>query len=173
MAARDKIIEKIIERLKTLAKSKFSCKEELRVVKVAAQDFFFEVFEVGISNTTFTYEEKRTIGPLVPPALRDLGYGLTILEGMFSSGSIDSARIERSGLQFFIDTFKDFPASTEDGSESLEKTIDEFLYHEDVDAIDRHLKTAASFDDCFDFPRSPSFEAEIAKLPSTHWWFRN
>lgn len=171
MADHSKIIKRIIEGLKTLANSQFDSEEEFVKISTIATNILFEVYKAGVSNTTFTSEEKRTIGPLIPLALQGLAYKLSILHVSFSSNSIDSLRIQRSGLQFFIDIFKDFPASTEDESESLEKILKEFLEREGVDALDDRLRTAEFDPYCDDGERSASLQAEIAKLPSTHWWF--
>ncbi|KAG8271669.1 hypothetical protein J6590_057689 [Homalodisca vitripennis] len=171
MTETDKIVKRIIEGLKIIGNSKFDNKADLLKILSNAEDLLFAVYKAGVLNTAYTLEEKRTIGPLVPIALQALGYKLSTLENSFSSHSIDAVRIQRSGLQFFIDTFKDFPLSTEDKPATLEETLKEFVEREDLNGLDDCLRTAEF--DCYsdDSERSANLQAEISKLPSTHWWF--
>lgn len=171
MTDRCKIVKSIIEGLNILGKSSFDSKSDFAKITSAAEDLLYAVFIAGASNTAFTSEEKRTIGPLVLPALQGLGYNLSILQSSFSSLSVDSVRIQRSGLQFLIDKFSEFPASSDEKPESLEDTLKEFFEREDVDGLDERLKTVEF--DCYsdDSKRTPSLQEKIEKLPSTHWWF--
>nr|XP_034837772.1 uncharacterized protein LOC117994002 [Maniola hyperantus] len=162
MTDRGKVVKKIIERLDTLAKSQFDSASDLMKISLTTEDLLYAVYKAGVSNVAYTLEESQTIGFLVAAALQGLGYQVSTLHNTFSSTSIDSVRIQRSGLQFFIDTFKDFSA---DSSETLEKTLKEFVEREDVDGLDERLRTA-EFD-----PYCDDGELRRAKLPSTHWWF--
>ncbi|KAG8271667.1 hypothetical protein J6590_057687 [Homalodisca vitripennis] len=171
MSEPGKIVKRITEGLKIIGNSKFDSKADLVKTSSTAEDLLFAFYKAGVLNIAYTLEEKRTIGPLVQPALQGLGYKLSTLQSSFSSHSTDAVRIQRSGLQFFIDTFKDFPASTDDKSATLEETLKEFVEHEDLDGLDDCLRTAEF--DCYsdDSERSATLQAEISKLPSTHWWF--
>uniref|UniRef100_A0A1B6KIZ3 Uncharacterized protein n=1 Tax=Graphocephala atropunctata TaxID=36148 RepID=A0A1B6KIZ3_9HEMI len=170
MAEAGKIVKKIIEGLKTLANSRFESNADCLKISSTAEDLLFTVYKAGVSNTAYTFEEKLIIGPLIPPALQGLGYKLSTLQSSFSSHSVDAMRIQRSGLQFFIDIFKDFPSSSEK-SETLEDTLKEFVEREDLDGLDECLRTAEFDSYTDDSERSAGLQAEIAKLPSTHWWF--
>ena len=173
MTDRGKIVSKIIEGFKALANSQLDDKADFVKISSTAEDLLFAVYKAGVSNIVYTDNEKRTIGPLVPSAMQGLGYQLSDLQISFSSQSIDSVRIQRSGFQFLIDIFKDFPAKTEDKSISFEESLKEFVEREDVEGLDERLKTAEFDPYSDDSERSTMLQAEIVKLPSTHWWFFN
>lgn len=164
-------VSKIIEELKKLANSSFNSKEDLLRASTAATDLLFASYQAGVSNPTYSCEDQQVIGSLVPAALQGLSYKISQLQTSFSSTSIDTVRIQRSGLQFFIDTFKDFPVNTPGTSQTLKEALQEFVEREDIEGLDERLRTAEFDPYCDDSERSASFEAEIAKLPSSHWWF--
>lgn len=173
MTDRGKIVTKVVEGFKALANCQYNDKADFAKISSTAEDLLFAVYKAGVSNVVYTDIEKRTIGPLVPSAIQGLGYQLSELQTSFSSQSIDSVRIQRSGFQFLIDELKNFPAKTEDKSKSLDETLREFMEREDVEGLDERLKTAEFDPYSDDSERSTRLQAEIAKLPSTHWWFFN
>lgn len=171
MTNREKLLSAIVQDLKVLAKSSFNNSANIAKTSSAAENFLFSIYKAGVSGIDYTPEEKKTIGPLIPPALQALGYRVFTLDNSFGSVSVDSCRIERSGLQFLLDDFKDFPASAEDKSQTLENVLKEFVDREDIESLDEHLKSSVFDPYIEDGVRSQTFEEEIGKLPSTHWWF--
>lgn len=171
MTDRVKLVTSIVENLKVLANPSFSNNANIATMSSAAENLLLAIYKAGVSKINYTLEEKKNIGPLVPPALQALGYRLFTLENGFGSGPVDSSRIERSGFQFLLDDFKDFPISFEEKSQTLETALKEFVDHEDFESLDERLKTSVLDPYVDDGVRSQSFEEEIAKLPSTHWWF--
>lgn len=170
MTDREKLLTAIVQYLKALANASFSNNANIAKTSSTAEDLLYAIYKAGVSEINYTPAEQKTIGPLVPPALQALGYRVFTLDNSFGSSSVDSCRIERSGLQFLLHDFKDFPASSEDNSQTLEKVLKEFADREDIESLDEHLKSSV-FDPYIDGDRSQSFEEEIAKLPLTHWWF--
>lgn len=171
MTDREKLLTAVVENLKLLANCSFSNNANIAKTSSLAEDTLFAIYKAGVSKVKYTPEEEKTIGPLVPLALQALGYRVFNLENNFGSESVDSCRIERSGLQFLLDDFKHFPASSEDKSQTLEKTLKEFTDREDIESLDERLKSPVFDPYIDDGVRSKTFKEEIAKLPSTHWWF--
>lgn len=171
MTAREKLLTAVVENLKLLANSSFSNDANIAKTSSLAENSLVAIYKAGVSKVNYTPEEKKTIGPLVPLALQALGYRVFNLDNNFGSETVDSCRIERSGLQFLLDDFKDFPASSEDQSHTLEKVLKEFADREDIESLDERLKSSVFDPYIDDGVRSQSFEDEIAQLPSTHWWF--
>lgn len=126
-----------------------------------ASEFFYACYYACVNGTEFTDQEKATVASTAQLALPGLVYGVGDLQSEMSAGSVDSVRIQRSGIEFFLTTFTG-PA------------IDELRQCEDLRDLDSCLRTSHDVIDVYtDSARGPRFEQEIAKLGSAHWWFKD
>ncbi|CAG7833430.1 unnamed protein product [Allacma fusca] len=139
MDKRAKLVTEVIESLKRFGKLNFSSRQEYQKIVDNAEDCLFAIYKAGISQVKFTPEEKTEIGPLVHQSLPALGSRISYIVSHFPPTSVENSKIERSGLQFVLDDFKDLPASTGSAA-TIEKDLSDFEIAEDIEGWDDYLK---------------------------------
>ena len=133
-----------------------------------AEDVLVKFFEIGKKRSSFTADEKRTVGPLIKAVLPALELKVDREIRRFPTTAFETVCACRSGLQYLLDDYRDFPTSAEKGSiillaEDLEKFA-ESLDLEEYDDSFRNYQVN-EFDPAIDV------SAEITKVLKSHWWW--
>ncbi|CAL1540065.1 unnamed protein product [Lymnaea stagnalis] len=171
MAERTKLVTGVREALKRLETKDFSSRSAYQKLINNAEDCLFAIYKAGLSLINFTQEEKLEFGILLQQALPAIGCRISYIVSNFPPGSLRSSKIERSGLQFLFDDYKDFPVSknNEDGDAyDMSTALSDFREKEDIEAWDDCLKRMV-VDDLDPGVGAPQPSTPV--VPSTHWWW--
>lgn len=125
------------------------------------------LYKVHTSGAEYTRKDKERVGPLVEPALSAITnwIGLTV-DRFPPHRNIAHSKRERSGLQFLLDDYKDFPSV---GSKTIADSLKSFRISADIEEWDEKLKDP-SFTADFEIVEFDLTEDEKLKLPQSHWW---
>ena len=169
MDERAELVDGMRQALKKLETRDFSSRSGYQRIINNAEDLLFAVFEVGAAQIALTLEEKMEFAPMIQDALSAIGFRVCRIVLDFPPGGLDSSKIERSGLQFIFDYFKDFPQqNTDDEASSITQDLEEFWEEQDVDEWDEFLDgiTTEYMD-----PGIGLSTYETPDVPQHHWWF--
>lgn len=128
-------------------------------VSAAADNFFFNVFKnfTRGNGLGVTSDEAKFIDDMIPMMRDGIQYYLSCLHTGASTGSLDTAKMLRSGIQIFIDAFcvgcTDEPCAVC------------HVFGDELRELDELLKVL-----CGDPLVDASLKMEISKLPASHWW---
>lgn len=136
-------------------------------------DIFYDLYEIGIAKQDFTEEEKRTIGNLFASVMPKLEVCIDREIFQFPTSSFKAACIIRSGLQYLVENYTDFPT----GDNTFTTTTLRNSKHWLTDKIDWD-----EYRKCFENFRADPFgvdcysdsddEEEVECRERTHyWWF--
>jgi hypothetical protein len=79
-----------------------------------AEQVFELVFYIGKKGIEFTEEERKVIGPLIKEIIRFLGIYILRIGWVFVPDFDGYNLLQRSGIQFLLDNFKEFPVTNEE-----------------------------------------------------------
>ncbi len=138
-------------------------------------DIFYDLYEIGnITKQVFTDEEIKTIGRLLASVMPKLEVCIDREILQFPTSSFKSACIIRSGLQYLVDNYADFPAEG-DTSSTLGNSRHWLLSDKNVDWD--------GYRECFENFRADPFGVDCHSDSSddeqkymertTHYWWRN
>lgn len=120
------------------------------------------IFDIEIAGLQFTRDESELAGPLLKDCLTCLDDWTSSSQMTYSGVASDFSPM-RSGLQFLLDNYKDFP----DGwGGTLGSHLEEFESGSDLIEWDeefRELEPQATKCEYFDSIRD--------KIPDSHWWW--
>lgn len=160
--------EKLKEILKELKTAKLIPKEDKIKTLHLAELVWLYLFEIGRKKIIFTESEKKEIGPLIDYALPILSLEIGYCIDRFETSLSESTLIERSGIEFLLIDYKDFPAA--DGRNKLEKRLEEFKRKTDFEEL------TATLVNWIEGPAGPlDFTGPVPDgVPeSHHWWPEN
>ena len=163
------LVDGMRKALKKIETGDFSSRSGYQRIIDNAADLLFAVFEVGTAQIALTLEDKMEFAPMIQEALPAIGCRICCIVLDFPPGGLDSSKIERSGLQFIFDYFKDFPQkNTDDAASSITQDLEELWEEQDVDEWDEFLGgiTTEYMD-----PGVGLSKYETPAVPHHHWWF--
>ena len=129
-------------------------------------DVFYNLYEVGLVRVEIVdHTDRNSIASLLKTVLPNMKTFVEDETDTFPSTTFECSCVVRSGLQFLLDNYRDFP--------TLNKSLEEFKSSLDLE----------EFDDCFENYTPGIFDisidlqlvsTQIEKLPSHHyrWWSR-
>lgn len=72
------------------------------------------MFYIEKKGIEFTEEERKVIGPLIKEIIRFLGIYILRIGWVFVPDFDGYNLLQRSGIQFLLDNFKEFPVTNEE-----------------------------------------------------------
>lgn len=162
----------LIQLLKSLKNAKFTPHSEYLKTVFQVDEVLDCFFQIEVSKTKFGPSEQNVIGPLIVEALRAIGTWVSHSVDEIHEGIIENYKIERSGLEFLLDRYREFP----DGRGSrLVYAFEDFKATEDVEGWDEQFKNVNnSYDPNLYYKTSdePTLNAqELKQVPESHWWW--
>lgn len=115
-----------------------------------------QIYLVESKGVVMNDRDKSIVGPLIYEALDSFGSWLISSENEMG---LDYFQQERSGIQFMLDRYRDFPIN--EGSKTLAEAFDYFVQYEDLEEFDRAYERHPNYDPC-EIPEG---------VPQTHWWW--
>ncbi len=135
-----------------------------------ALDVLFDLNVLGLTKHKFSIEEKTEIGPLLKQVMSRLEYCVRTEVFQFPTSSFVAACTVRSGVQYLLQFYKDFPV------DNVGSTLDLHMKELLVDIVDWE-----EYDECFkefqDDPYAAGCNLTEArrlmekKMRSDHWWW--
>jgi hypothetical protein len=136
-----------------------------------AEQVFELVFYIGKKGIEFTEEERKVIGPLIKVIIRFLGIYILRIGWVFVPDFDGYNLLQRSGIQFLLDNFKEFPVINE---ELLGDSLKELQDSEGLEIFDETLtyyKDNQGFMDFESLPLPLGDPVRPEGVPETHiWW---
>lgn len=171
---RDLVVRKLINALAELKAGPplQNVENKVRYVLEAA-------YETGISRIEFNDEERRQIGLLIKDVIKPIDQCLFEVGYSFDHNQAASNLVLRSGLQFMLDNFKNFPIS-DDNSEKNNETLEDtsFAYLRDTSSIETfdqaliNWKTNSGSLTEVDITFESEEISRPLNVPESHtWWF--
>jgi hypothetical protein len=141
-----------------------------------AEELFMMLCQVYENHIIFSEVDRRALGPLLRTSLPALVLRVQEDGKYFTDKRLTHACKVRSGLQFLLDDYGDFPAESHhdegDGreKETLAKALSEHLQHMDLVEYDGQfirLKHRASY-----HYRSRGHDKMVQRMPEHHIWWK-
>ena len=157
----------LISALRTLSKTK----DPVTKLNYLTEKVFESVYTYRMRKVQLNKEERETVGPLIKDNLHNLDNCAFSLGLSFDQDRGNYNLILRSGIQFILDDFKEFPVS---GSEELGDSLKQLSDSESLQSFDEALadwkKYSRTTLENISYPASsfvrPDFVSE-----SHSWWF--
>ena len=131
-----------------------------------AEKVFRTLFKIGQSHYRFTDDDQKTLGPLMETALPQLIHKIhSEIIGFLTPSFVTICTI-RSGLQYLLDDYTQFPTSTG----NLEASLKRMMSGVDMLEYDYNLKHYEL--EPYDFYDDKEISHEIQLAPRSHWWWR-
>jgi hypothetical protein len=135
-----------------------------------AEQVFELVFYIGKKGIEFTEEERKVIGPLIKEIIRFLGVYIFYIGKIFVPDFDGYNLLQRSGIQFLLNNFKEFPVTNE---ELLGDSLKELQDSEELEIFDERLAYNKENPplDYESFPMLLGDPVRPEGVPETHsWW---
>lgn len=168
MADRQKLVTLTIKAFKELQ----GCDEDLTLTHIEeisyqAASLLRTIYTVELLGVKFTRTEREIIGPLVKSALFAIENWIDLSADSFPPHyNLAHSKRERSGLQFLLDNYADFPTGE---SETVADLLGNLRETTDLEGWDKRLHRAP-FSVNFDIVEFDIPDQEKLRLPRTHWW---
>ena len=126
------------------------------------------LFKIGKNKIEFSEEERKVIGPLMKEIIQNIDNFISVMITYDPEAELDNL-IRRSGIQFLLDNFKEFPVTVD---EVLGDSLKMLQESENLEEFDESLMT--------DHPLGLGYvifePAELKRpegVPETHKWWNN
>jgi hypothetical protein len=136
-----------------------------------AEQVFELVFYIGKKGIEFTEEERNVIGPLIKEIIRFLGIYILRIGWIFVPDFDGYHLLQRSGIQFLLDNFKEFPVTNE---ELLGDSLKELQDSEELEIFDERLAAYNKENPPLDYESFPMPLVDPVRpegVPETHFWW--
>ncbi|GBN86975.1 hypothetical protein AVEN_134014-1 [Araneus ventricosus] len=164
-------IEEMTNVLKFLSTADFTtCLEFLKIG--SSLDMFLEtIFKIEISGTEFSRTHKNIIGPFFGD-LRDVFAIWVSISEHISEQNSEDYKIRRSGLEFLLERYTEFPNGKD---KSLESALNNFRITEDIELLEEVFNFMKNVYPMFYVSSDgPTVTAqEMEHIPLSHWWWRS
>ncbi|GBN55876.1 hypothetical protein AVEN_26395-1 [Araneus ventricosus] len=167
-------IEEMTNVLKFLSTAEITtCTEFLKIVPLL-DEVLEAIFKIEISGTKFSITDKNIIGPLFNDLLDLFAIWVSYTVGRIREQHSEDYKIRRSGLEFLLERYKEFPNGKD---KSLESALNNFRITEDIEGLDEMFNSKKYVYDTQMFYGSsdePTLNAQdIEHVPLSHWWWRS
>ena len=163
---REQLVRNVIRALRKLENLNMRPDIETKFHYTVCEQFLLTIYYAGIHNVHYTDAEKLEIGPLFHRIRGYISFLVGSCEYGFYTTAITYSKLERSGLEFLMNDYSDFPAEKE-GTKTLKEDFEEIKEFDDVEGWDILFKEYTP-DDCY-FPESAPPDPRV---PRSHfWWF--
>lgn len=163
---RDVLVQRLITALATLKEKPF------KNIEINVREVLYLTYETGIVNINFKPDERQLIGSLIKDVIKPIDGCIFNIGYSFERNNVASNLVLRSGLQFMLDNFKNFPVSQ---NETLEETFKYFKDTESIETIDDALRCWKNSNIPLTEEDATINENEITKpkdVPNSHtWWY--
>lgn len=126
------------------------------------------LFKIGKNKIEFSEEERKVIGPLMKEIIQNIDNFISVMITYDPEAELDNL-IRRSGIQFLLDNFKEFPVTANEVLGDSLKIIQE---SENLEEFDEKVMT--------DHPLGLGYvifePADLKRpegVPETHKWWNN
>jgi len=163
---REQLVRNVIGALRKLESANLRSDFNADFHYMSCEQFLLTIYYAGINNVCYTNAEKLEIGPLFHRTRRYVSFLLGCCEYGFLTTPITYSKLERSGLEFLMNDYSDFPAEKE-GTKTLKEDFEEIKEFDDVEGWDILFKQYTP--DGLYFPESAPPDPRV---PRSHfWWF--
>lgn len=161
------MIQQLVQILEELISLKCSPQVEyLKIIKLV-NEYLEILYEIEIQQIKLSESDKNIIGPLIYESLIPLSIWISHTTEDLSKYNL--YKEQRSGLQFLLDNYQDFPDGT---GKLLKDAFKEFLEFENLEGWDEQFKHVCN---CFDIETDIFVDEpmpDMTYIPETHWWWK-
>ena len=126
------------------------------------------LFKIGKNKIEFSEEERKVIGPLMEEIIQNIDNFISVMITSDPEAELRNL-IRRSGIQFLLDNFNEFPVTADEVLGDSLKIIQE---SENLEEFDESLMTYHPMgDEYVDF--RPAELKRPEGVPETHKWWNN
>ena len=125
------------------------------------------LFKIGKNKIEFSEEERKVIGPLMEEIIQNIDNFISVMITSDPEAELRNL-IRRSGIQFLLDNFNEFPVTADEVLGDSLKIIQE---SENLEEFDESLMTDHPLGLGY-VPFSPAELKRPEGVPETHkWWY--
>lgn len=163
---RDILVKQLINALTILKEKPF------KNIEINVGDVLKTAYETGRAKIDFKDDERQTIGSLIKDVIKPIDECIFKIGYNFEHNNAAYNLVLRSGLQFMLDNFKNFPVSQ---NESLEDTFKYLKDTESIQTLDEAIQNWKASNTPLKEEDLTYNEEEITRpndVPSSHsWWY--
>lgn len=158
------LISNLVKTLEKLDRLEIQKSDDFERVHELVGRMWLIVYKIGkMKNVYFTDDQKLRIGSLIDSTLDFLTSEISIQTFTLNGELLKLTLKKRSGIQFFIDLFKEFPVSN-DSKENLKEKLKDFEKQEEVFELTDELRNWSEDKTYF-------IETPIG-IPESHTWWQ-
>lgn len=159
---------KLIQCLQDLKEVNYTDRINARKSDAKAENALNFIYQAGLKQTSFTDEEKKSLGALLATAIKPIKVNIEGTACVYRTRLDNSVLMKRSAVQYLIDDFGSFPLE----NSILTKVLDEANIGVSVKILDKLIDDLCDLSDS-DEDSSDRESMGAKKVPSSHtWWSR-
>ena len=163
---RDILVKDFIDELTILKERPF------KIIETNVSEVLFLAYEIGRAKIEFKDDEQRTIASLIKDTIKPIDNVIFKNGCSFEHNQAAYCLVIRSGLQFMLDNFKNFPVSE---NETLEETFKYLIKTESIETLDESLMNWKNSSRGLTEEDIPCEHEDITRpkdVPDSHiWWY--